>query len=146
MIKERFKIGTYVTVILRKGEDVLLIRRAKTGSYDGFYSLPGGGVDGNEPVTQAVAREALEEVGIKVKQEDLKVVHVLHTMHKEKYETVGFFIEAKEWEGQLQNMEPHKHDDLQWFPLNALPENTIPHLRYVIDKINDGVFYSEFGW
>jgi ADP-ribose pyrophosphatase len=146
MVRERFKIGTYATIMLRKGDEVLFIKRSNTGVDDGFYCLPGGGIDGNEPVTHAAAREAFEEVGIKIEKENLKVVHVLHRMHQEGYETVGFFVEATNWEGEPQNMEPHKHDDLGWFSINALPENTVPQLMHVLDLVKEGVFFSELGW
>jgi ADP-ribose pyrophosphatase YjhB (NUDIX family) len=145
--KERFKIGAYVSLILRKDEKILLIRRFNTGSSDGFYACVGGGVDGNEPITQAMIREADEEIGIKLRKENLKIVHVLHNKaahgHKEQ---IGFFVDATEWEGDPKNMEPHKHDDVAWFSLNDLPQNTLSKLKHVLEMINKNIFFSEFGW
>jgi len=40
-------------------------------------------------------------------------------------------------------MEPKKCDDLQWFPMNQLPENMIHHERGVLEKILNGTYYSE---
>lgn len=146
MRKERFKIEPYVVVILRKNDKILLLRRYQTGFGDGFYGCAGGGVDGKESVTYAVIREAHEELGIKIKKEDLKMAHVLHGLHDHGREAIGFFIEAIAWEGEPCNMEPHKCDHIEWFALDDLPKNTLPHLKHVLKMIKNGVFYSEFGW
>lgn len=146
MQKERFKISAYVSLILRKNNEILLIRRYQTGCDDGFYGCAGGCIDGNEPASHAIIREAREELGITLKQEHLKIVHVLHRKNRQDLETIGFFIEATEWEGRPQNIEPHKCNDLIWCTLDALPQNTQPHFKHVLDMLHKNAFYSEFGW
>ena len=69
--EERFKAVMAVFLVLRRGDEVLLMRRAGTGFCDGQYSVPTGHVDGNEPLTHAMVREAKEEVGVGIKPEDL---------------------------------------------------------------------------
>lgn len=145
MHKERFKIMPYAVIILRKRKKILLIRRYNTGYGDGFYACAGGGVDGNESITDAVIREAREELGITIKKENLKMVHVLHGRHTD-YEAIGFFIEAFAWEGEPRNVEPHKCDDIGWFDIDSLPENTVAHLKHVLERMKQDSFYSEFGW
>lgn len=145
MSKEKFKLGAYTALILRKENNILLIRRCNTGSADGLYTCAGGKVDGNEPITQAMIREAKEEIGINLKKEDLKIVHTIHIKY-DGTELIGFFIEAAKWDGEPKNMEPEKHDDLGWFDINNLPENTIPYLNGVLKKLNQNIFYSESGW
>lgn len=146
MAQERFKIIPYVSLILRKDQEILLIRRSNTGYDDGFYACAGGGVDGNETMTDAIIREAQEELGIILKKEHLHVVHVLHNKHQNNVETVGFYIETTEWEGEPQNMEPHKHDFVGWFALDNLPTDTMSTLKQVIAMREKNVFYSELGW
>jgi len=147
--KDRFKILSYVALILCKNEKILLIRRYKTGIGDGLYGPAGGGIDGDEPITHAMIREAREELGIALQRESLKIVHVLHNKQGQvinETETIGFFIQATEWDGEPQNMEPHKHDDVAWFALNDLPCNIKPSVKHVLDMINKNIFFSEFGW
>lgn len=146
MQKERYKIGSFVSLILRRGTEVLLIRRFNTGCEDGMYGCAGGGIEANEPVTQAIMREAAEELGIKLKKEDLKIVHVVHRKNDQGKEMVGFFIEAREWGGDPCNKEPHKCDDLAWFNINNLPVNCQPTFRHVVTMLDNNIFFSEMGW
>ena len=65
---ERFKIITAVHLILIENERVLLQRRYNTGYEDGKYSVVAGHVEENEDVITAMQREALEEIGIRIKK------------------------------------------------------------------------------
>lgn len=147
METERFKMIAFTALILRDGEKILLIRRHKTGSFDGLYACAGGGVDENEPATAAMIREAHEELGITLKKDNLKIAHIVHRgPHDGGSEFVGFFIEASEWEGEPQNMEPDKCDEIAWFHVDKLPENIIPTLKHVMEMLKQNIFYSEYGW
>jgi len=143
-MSDHFKLIPAVHLFLMKDDQVLLSRRFHTGYEDGNYSVPAGHVDGNEPVTSAMIREAREEIGITLTPSDLKVVHVMHRVTNE--ERIDFFFTARHWEGEICNAEPEKCDDLHWFPLDQLPENTIPYIRSALSCLQSGQFYSEFGW
>ena len=145
MTEQRFKLIPFVAVLLRKGNELLLIRRYNTGYDDGMYCCVGGGVDGNEPITDAAIREAKEELGITLKKDNLKVVHAIH--YNSPYgEYIAFLVKATEWDGEPQIMEPHKCDDIRWFPMDALPENMASVEKKVLKDIENDVFYSEHGW
>ncbi len=149
MEKERFKLTPYVSLVLRKGNDILLLRRYNTGYDDGLFTCASGGVDGNESITQATIRESYEELGIKVEAEDLRVVHVLHIKRvdqKEGNEYLHFFLEASKYEGEPKVMEPNKCDKVDWFAIDALPENIMPSVKDVLKSIEKNIFYSELGW
>jgi 8-oxo-dGTP pyrophosphatase MutT (NUDIX family) len=150
MKKERFKITPASYLILEKDGKVLLARRFNTGYEDGKYSLVAGHLDGGETFRQAMAREAMEEVGIVLAVNDLRVVHTMHRItdfHDVGLrERIDIFIKAQKWKGELKNMEPHKCDDLGWFSIDNLPENTIPYVRHALECIQNNITYSEFGW
>jgi len=135
-------------LVLIKDNKVLLQRRFNTGYEDGKYSMVAGHVDKGENFTEAIIREAKEEAGILLKSEDLKVVHIMHrdSGNRENNERVDVFFTTEKWDGEIEIKEPHKCDDLSWFELNNLPNNVIPYIRQAIDHINNGVFYSEYGW
>ncbi len=123
---------------------MLMLRRFHTGWEDGNYSVVAGHVEEGETVTQAAIREAEEEVGVSISPDQLEVVHVMH--RKSEDERIDFFLTARNWEGDIRNREPDKCDEMNWYPLAALPANTIPYVRHGLEGYQRGVFYSEFGW
>lgn len=145
MDPEKFKVIPTVYLILIKDNKILLSRRYNTGFHDGEYSFPAGHLDGNETLIQTMIREAKEEIGINLNPETLKLVHVMHRKQPTE-ERVNFFFTAKNWQDEPKIMEPHKCDDLSWFPLDNLPDNVIHYIRQAINCVLTNKFYSEFGW
>lgn len=145
MTKQRHMIVPAAYLILRKGQEVLLSRRFQTGFMDGSYSLPAGHVDAGESLRACAVREAMEEIGVTVRPEDLKLVHTCSRVSTEN-ERVDLFFEVSTWSGEIQNKEPEKCDDLTFFSLDALPDTMIPFVRDILLAVRDGVAYSEFGW
>lgn len=109
-----------------------------------MYSLPAGHIDGNEPLRIAAVREAQEETGVAIAPRDLELSLVMHRNGDREY--LDFFFWVKEWHNEPRNREPHKCDDLSWFPIGEIPENTIPYVREAINSILNGIHYLEFGW
>lgn len=121
------------------GIEVLLGLRKNTGYNDGEYELPGGHVDAGEDLMHAMAREAKEELNIEVKEEDLKIIHILHHYTGDR---VNFILTTDLYEGTLSIGEPDKCEKIEWFSINNLPDNMMPKIRKSIDEINEGIFYS----
>lgn len=132
-------------IILLRDRRVLLARRYNTGFEDGKYSLPAGHIESSESFTQTLVRETQEEIGISLKTNQAKVSHVMHRKTPTR-EYVDIYYVSTDWDGAPKNMEPEKCDDLSWFPLNNLPENTIPYVRQAIEYSTKGIFYSEHGF
>jgi len=144
-MKERFKyIGSSYLILVKEG-NILLLKRANTGFMDGYYGLPAGHLDGNETAREGGSREIKEEIGIDINPLDFKVVHVMHRK-AENDERIDFFMTTDKYTGEVKNCEPQKCEELKWFPLNNLPENTIPYIRLAIENYQNGIFYSEFGY
>jgi 8-oxo-dGTP pyrophosphatase MutT (NUDIX family) len=128
-------------LILEKDGKVLLLRRFNTGWGDGSYTVPAGHVDLDEKIVTTMVREAEEECGVHIAEKDLDMVHVLHINTDKDY--VCFFFSAKTWEGEPRIVEPDKSDDMQWFSLDALPENTLPFVKNVLEDYKKGISFSE---
>ena len=142
---EKFKLIPEAHVFLMNGNDeVLLLRRYKTGYEDGKYSVIAGHIDGNEEVRSAAIREAREEAGIEIRLSDIEVVGVIH--RKDEDERVAFFLTASSWSGNIVNAEPHRCDDLSWHSIRDLPPNMVPYVRRAIENYLNGRFYDSFGW
>ena len=148
MSKERFKLIPAVFLVLKDNDGQLLLsQRLNTGYGNGYYSLVSGHVEDGESTVSAMIREAREETGIALQKDDLRLSHVLHyTSEVDGYKSLMLFFEAEKWKGDIMNTEPDKCSDLSWFSLDALPANTIPYVRQVLECIQNKIAYSEFGW
>ncbi len=145
MANQRFMVRAAVYLVLFKEGKVLLLRRYNTGWQDGNYTMVGGHMESGETVFAALMREAREEAGVALKQENLRVAHTMYRKGDEA-DYVDFFVVADTWEGEPKNLEPHKCDDMQWSPLARLPENILPHIQAAIAYCQNGMAFSEFGW
>lgn len=132
-------------LVLIQNDQILLLRRFNTGYQDGKYSLVAGHLDGGETVEECIIREAKEEAGIDLYQEGLQVKHIMHRKASDR-EYMDVYLVATMWNGNVQNMEPHKCDDLSWFSLSALPENLMIEVGFALEKIQQGIFFSEVGF
>ena len=134
-----------VHLFLIKDDKILLLRRSNTGYEDGKYSVPAGHVESNETITQAMIREAGEEIGVKISIKNLEFAHVMHRKSGTE-ERIDFFFVCKKWSGEVQNCEPKKCDNLEWYDLKKIPANVIPYVRSAIRHVSNNLTFSEFGW
>lgn len=148
-MKERYKIIPEVFLFLIQDGEILLSRRFQTGYEDGNYGLPAGHGEYGETMREGTAREAEEEIDITINPSDLEFAITQHRWCPDPanhHARVGFYFIPKTFVGSPRNAEPHKCDDLQFFPLTALPDNMVPHVRAVIDAYVRGEKYNEFNW
>jgi len=100
-IKPSFRGAVYA--IFKKEDKILLIKRKNTTWYDGFYSLPAGRLSKNEYPTSGIIREVLEEVGVKIKKEDLEPVYFAARHDNRNGVPISTYFEVffiiKKWEG-----------------------------------------------
>jgi 8-oxo-dGTP diphosphatase len=145
-MKEKHKLIPASYFILKKGNKILMLRRFNTGYKDGFYSLPAGHVEEGESFIDCLLRESKEEIGIEIKKENIIETFVIHRYKEEVTENnarVDVFFIVEEWEGEIKNLEPHKCDDLSWFDIDVLPENTIPYIRLAVGNIKNKISFLE---
>lgn len=72
---------------------------------------------------------------------------MITSLKKERFKIVSFvLLVLRKWEGEFQSMEPHLHDDIAWFSMHNLPDNTIESLRHIIKMRNKNISFSEHGW
>ncbi len=137
-----------VMLFFKKDDTVLLFQRNKKGCIgDGFYGLPGGGIERDETVLEAACREGKEELNIDIYPQDLIVRHVLHLKNPESERVpvlVVFFVQVFRWDGEPKNCEEHNHSKLGWFKLDNLPDNTMQSNVHVLKMIECNCIYSEF--
>lgn len=127
----RLMLTVDAVVFRLNGEDleVLLIQR-KHDPFAGMWALPGGFVDMDETVEQAVVRELEEETGLRL--EKLKQLFTFSEIGRDprgRTVSVTFFGMA-----DLNNSRVSGGDDAsdaQWFPMDQLPELAFDHIKAV---------------
>lgn len=67
MSNDKSHIVTAVAVIRRDDGRILLLKRSEDEKvYPGAYTFPGGKVEGNDTITETLAKETMEEAGLKL--------------------------------------------------------------------------------
>jgi 8-oxo-dGTP diphosphatase len=114
-------------VVLFKDDKVLILRRSKTDNWmPGHYGLPGGKVEPNETITDALSRECKEEVSINVLPKDFIF------LSKVSNENEHAFFYATKFSGEPKL--DFEHDDFQWVKPKELSNyKIVPDL---IDIVN----------
>lgn len=146
---DRYRVvpAAYV-VLLDPDEDgvdrVLLQLRAHTGYMDGYWACGAAGhVEAGESVFEAALREAAEELGVRIRPDDLVPVTAMHrTGHTGLAvdERVDFFLACRRWEGEPRLREA-KATDLRWVRLDrldSLAAPVVPHERQVLTALAAG--------
>ena len=144
-MEDRFSLLAAVHLFLIRNDQILMLRRFNTGYEDGNYSVPSGHLNGNETATQAMIREAAEEINIQIDPEDLTMIHVMHRLAAQG-ERIDFFFYCGKWEDEIKINEPDKCDDLTWYPIRILPSNTVEYVKSTIEHFIKKEPFSEHGW
>ncbi|GAA3772217.1 hypothetical protein GCM10022225_69460 [Plantactinospora mayteni] len=123
---------------------VLLGERQNTGWADGQLGLPSGHLEDGESARAGAAREAEEEIGVLIKSDELRLVHLMH--HYTNSGRVALFFEAGSWTGEITNTEPDKCAGWNFYDLADLPANVVPYVAEALRHVAAGQRYSERGW
>ena len=65
-------------IILVREDHILLAQRQGTGYADGAWNLPSGKLEHGETVSRAAIREGQEEIGVRIRENALRFVHLIH--------------------------------------------------------------------
>lgn len=140
-IQQRFRTILTARVLLEYRDHLLFL--AQTKANGGGYTLPGGKIEGLEFAKDALVREAFEEVGIILERNKLRLVHITHRKLKSVIEII-FLFQASDWSGEMAVREPEKFREATWLPADEHPERLTAVLKYTLDRLAKGKFYSEF--
>ena len=145
-MKTKDMVRAAVYLVFERGDKVLLSHRINSGYHDGEYGLPTGHINEGEPASGAAIRKAREEVGVDLRLNDLRLVHVMHRSSNNPTipDYIDFYFLAMNFAGEARNYVPDQCDELKWVKWNALPMNTVPEVRRALELIEQDEIYSEF--
>ncbi len=141
---ERKKFPISVQLILENQNKILLMKRKNTGYEDGKYCLPGGHVEANEEIKQALIREAEEELGITINVKDVQFYKVLNRKINENEAYIDFAFKVTHWSKNVTNNEKDKCEEIIWIDKNKLPENILDFIPTLLEENNFA--YLPYNW
>jgi len=120
-------VATIAAAILRRGDELLMVRQAGPGE-EPFWSIPGGRIEPGELATEALVREVREETGIAVLDPGKLAFTVQMDERREGFYATVFTFDVAEWEGDLVVGDPDGFvRQAAWLPL----DNAIGHLERI---------------
>jgi len=125
---DRSLVQVAVGVLVRDDQAFLLTSRPEGKAYAGYWEFPGGKLEADETVEQALCRELQEEIGITIqdctlwKTERIDYPHALVQLN---------FCKVTQWTGELQMLEAQSFA-WQHLPVTVTPvlPGTVPVLQW----------------
>jgi 8-oxo-dGTP diphosphatase len=123
-----------VGILIRPNGDFLMTTRPAGKAYAGHWEFPGGKLEVNETVVQALRRELIEEIGITIQDAKVwrsSVVDYPHALVRLN------FCKVSAWTGQL-HMRESQQFAWQSLPVQVAPvlAGTIPVLAWLESEKN----------
>ena len=107
----------------------------------GTWTMPGGKAHFGETFEEGAYREVLEETGIELDKNNLKLISVTNDMVEEAhFVSLGFL--CKDFKGEPQELEPDEITEWKWFPLDQLPTPQFFPSKKVLKNFLDGEIYK----
>jgi len=148
MAEEKKRVGAGFGVMILRDGKVLLGKRhddpEKASSElhgEGTWTMPGGKMEFHETFEDMAYRETLEETGLHVNKNTLKIISITNDMVPDNhYITIGFLCE--DVQGEPQVMEPDEITRRERFPLDNLPSPLYRSSEKVLRNYLDGTIYK----
>ena len=99
---EAKKYKNVVACVLKKNDKILIASRPETKNFSGFFEFPGGKVEKDECLIEALEREINEELGIRL--DFSKIYYLNHYRILEHKISLHFFL-CLRWFGKIKNKE-----------------------------------------
>ncbi|MFF8711548.1 NUDIX hydrolase [Streptomyces sp. NPDC015184] len=103
--------------IIRRGDEILLVRESLGADGEILWSLPGGGVEDGELMHEALRRELREETGLLV-GDPVRTAFLMHIDSERHPSALAAAFEIDEWSGDIAPQD----DDIEQAAFFPLPE------------------------
>jgi 8-oxo-dGTP pyrophosphatase MutT (NUDIX family) len=141
ILEIREMIGTHplwlpgVTAVIRREDEVLMVRRSDNGAWTPVTGI----VDPGEEPAVAAAREALEETGVVISVDRLASTSVMREVVYDNGDRASYLdlTFACTWVSGVAHVADDESTDVRWFPVDALPSMSESMARRVADALAD---------
>ncbi len=129
-------------LLVRKGDQLLLGLRGKACFGAGTWALPGGHLEFGEKLIDAAQREALEELGVKISANDMRLASIVDGIEPNGPHYIHFSFEVIDPSWQPRIMEPDSCDEWRYFDIHDLPDNFFPPHTDIVHNYLNGTLYN----
>jgi 8-oxo-dGTP diphosphatase len=145
----KYKIGTGIGVMILKNNKVLFGKRNENPETadselhgEGTWTMPGGKIEYKESFEDAAFREVLEETGIKINKDKLKLISISNDVGDDAhFITIGFL--ATDFSENAKVMEPDEITEWRWFDINKLPSPIFSCSEKILKNYLDNIIYKK---
>jgi 8-oxo-dGTP diphosphatase len=127
-----------VIIVTREHRPRVLLVRRKHAPFAGMWAIPGGFIEMDETLEASARRELREETGVEAAE--LVQLHTFGDPGRDpRGRTITVAYLARVNLDELRPVAADDADEVQWFPLDALPPLAFDHERIVAmarDRIN----------
>ncbi|MBB6569282.1 NUDIX domain-containing protein [Kribbella sandramycini] len=118
-----------MAALVRDGRLLLVHRHPNRPVYPDCWDLAGGHIEPGEQPRDAVVRECLEELAVRIREP----VPLAMTTSNPDLDVHAFLVTR--WDGEPVNAAPAEHDDLRWFRLDELAGLQLAHPTGLLDAV-----------
>lgn len=122
-MEKKVKVGVGL-ILINKNNQALMGLRTGSGYGSGLWGFAGGKMEYGESFEQTAVRECLEETGIELSEDQVKILDVTNDYDGD-YHYVTIFTIACVDMATARVTEPDKCLKWEWKNLNELPENVL---------------------
>ena len=128
--KKEVKVG--VSVLVKKGDRILLEKREHTTHGNGTWGPPSGHIDFGELPEQAAARETYEETGVKIDEVKFRVI-TNDVFEEEQQHYITVWFDANYVSGEPEVRAPQEESEVGWFSWHDLPQPLFLPLQHLLE-------------
>lgn len=141
-------VGITVSYMCHDGDGNFVMNKRSANCRDehGAWDFGGGGLDFGDSVEETLAKEIKEEYCVDIQSFEFLGYHDLfRTINGLPTQWLSMVFLVKVDRSKVQNGEPHKFDDIDWFRLDSLPTPIHSMIPGQLEKFKDKIvqFYKK---
>jgi 8-oxo-dGTP diphosphatase len=117
----RVTVGGVLRRHVHGGLAILVLKRVADDEYGGLEEVPSGGVEQGETLGEALAREFLEETGLRIRAAGPFLFDFTYRSRRGITVQLNFLVEAAD--DLSVRVDPAEHESFRWVPLTTLSDS-----------------------
>ncbi|MAG52582.1 MAG: hypothetical protein CMH62_01330 [Nanoarchaeota archaeon] len=127
--------AVFLIIFNKDNSKILMLKRnaKKRNLWKTSWGNIGGKIDPGESSSEAIIREAFEEIGIKFNEESLSLLHIKEVPHARKnWHPIHFFYGTSIEENEIIKINSES-DEYSWFNIENLPEDMFDSMGFILN-------------